>query len=180
MHSPSIHRSSHFRPAHGVALVIVLILLLVMTVLGVASIRGTVLEERMSGNMYDRSLAFQAAEAALREGELLINTPGAVVVPGAGCSNGVCAFLAPVEGVPDRWLDPAFAGWRDAVTDVGTLASTPQFFIEDLGIGPNWVGCDQDIGSVAPNCLSQRFRVTARSAAADRAQVIVQSTVAAR
>src|SRR3546814_12700111 len=55
----------------GVALVIVLILLLVMTLLGLASMRGTLLEERMSGNLFDRSLAFQAAEAALRPGEAL-------------------------------------------------------------------------------------------------------------
>ena len=53
----------------GAALVTVIVLLLVMTLLGLVSVRATVLEERMSAGMYDRSLAFQAAEAALREGE---------------------------------------------------------------------------------------------------------------
>lgn len=168
------------RPQRGVALVIVLILLLVMTVLGVASIRGTVLEEHMSGNMYDRSLAFQAAEAALREAEALIAAPGGVVVPASGCSAGVCAHQAPTVGAPERWLDPAFAGWRTAVVSVGALASPPQFIIEDLGFGTNWAKCDGSTGSdLPPNCLSRRFRVTARSVAADRAQVILQSTVAA-
>ena len=53
----------------GVALVVVLILLLIVTLLGLASMRGALLEERMSGNLYDRSLSFQAAERALREAQ---------------------------------------------------------------------------------------------------------------
>ncbi|WP_031327456.1 PilX N-terminal domain-containing pilus assembly protein, partial [Xanthomonas phaseoli] len=55
----------------GVSLVVVLILLLIMTLLGLAVLRSTVLEERMSANLVDRNLSFQAAEAALREGEAL-------------------------------------------------------------------------------------------------------------
>ena len=49
----------------GASLVVVLILLLVMTLLGLAVLRGTLLEERMSANLLDRSQNFQAAEAAL-------------------------------------------------------------------------------------------------------------------
>jgi len=53
----------------GVALITALILLLVLTVVGVSSLANTVLEERMAGNMRERQIALQAAEAALREGE---------------------------------------------------------------------------------------------------------------
>ena len=53
----------------GVSLVVVLILLLIMTLLGLAVLRSTLLEERMSANLYDRSLGFQSAEAVLREAE---------------------------------------------------------------------------------------------------------------
>ena len=35
----------------GVALIVVLILLLIMTLLGLASLRGTIMEERMSSNL---------------------------------------------------------------------------------------------------------------------------------
>ena len=62
-HLPGRRRQS------GVALIVVLILLMVMTLLGLASLRGTLMEERMSANLFDRSLAFQAAGSALREGE---------------------------------------------------------------------------------------------------------------
>lgn len=53
-------------------LVISLLILLVMTVLGIAAIQSTTLQERMAGNLHDRDLAFQAAEAALRRGEWAI------------------------------------------------------------------------------------------------------------
>jgi len=53
----------------GAVLITALLLLLVLTILGTSSIQNTVLQERMAGNMHQRNLAFQAAEAALREGE---------------------------------------------------------------------------------------------------------------
>ncbi|GAB2522278.1 pilus assembly PilX family protein [Lysobacter humi (ex Lee et al. 2017)] len=59
------------RVAHerGAALVVVLLLLLVVTLLGLAGIRGALLQERMAANAVARSYAFQAAEAVLREAE---------------------------------------------------------------------------------------------------------------
>ena len=56
----------------GAVLVVSLIMLLVVTLIGVGSIRDTVLEERMAGNTRDRNVAFQSAESGLREAELLI------------------------------------------------------------------------------------------------------------
>jgi type IV pilus assembly protein PilX len=56
----------------GAVLVIVMIVLIIMTVLGVAAIRNTLLEEKMAGNMLDRDMAFQAAESALRAAEKYI------------------------------------------------------------------------------------------------------------
>lgn len=166
-----VHRASRQR---GVALVVVLILLLVMTLLGLASMRGTLLEERMSGNMFDRGLAFQAAEAALREAEVLI-VSAPPVIPAVGCTNGFCALPVPALGVLERAVDPAFAGWRTAVADVGAVAVQPQFIIEDLGLGETLTGCSSN-SPVPPLCEVPRYRITARSVAADRAQIILQTT----
>ena len=74
----------------GIALVVVLILLLVMSMLALVSLRSTLMEERMSANMADRSASFQAAEAALRQGEQIASAKPAV--PGSGCLNGLCAI----------------------------------------------------------------------------------------
>lgn len=75
------------RQQRGAALVIVLLLLLVMTLLGLASLRATLLEERMTGALFDRSLAFQAAEAALREGEAFVNAQAVNIVSDAQARN---------------------------------------------------------------------------------------------
>ncbi len=162
----------------GVALAVVLILLLVMTLLGLASLRATLLEERMTSGQYDRSLGFQSAEGALREAEARL-LAGGYTFPTSGCSNGLCAKPDPtVAGFVDRWKDPAFTGWFTASTSVGTLGITPQYFIELMGPAPNWVGCDQQV-PMQPNCLTPRYRITARSTAANRAAVVLQSNFAA-
>lgn len=158
----------------GVALAVVLILLLIMTLIGLASLRGTLMEERMSSNQLDRSLSFQAAEAALREGEALV--AGNPAFPTSGCdAQGLCAKPDPtVVGYTDRWLDKSFTGWRDAIVNVGALTAKPQFFIELMGPAPNWPGCNQEVPQ-HPSCMTPRYRITARSQAADRAEVILQS-----
>ncbi|MBN2871832.1 MAG: hypothetical protein JXJ30_02835 [Halothiobacillaceae bacterium] len=53
----------------GVALAAALILLVTVTLLGLAAIRGTTMQERLAGNSFDRERAFQAAESALRIAE---------------------------------------------------------------------------------------------------------------
>lgn len=62
-----------FCSQQGVALVVGLIFLLLMTVIGVSSIQTTTLDERMAGNANDRNIAFQAAESGLRRAEALID-----------------------------------------------------------------------------------------------------------
>jgi type IV pilus assembly protein PilX len=57
------------RRQNGVVLVISLLMLLVLTMIGLAATRSTALEERMAANQNDTEVAFQAAEAALRDGE---------------------------------------------------------------------------------------------------------------
>ena len=69
-----------------------LILLVVATLVALGSMRGVVLQTRMSGSTHDRSLAFQAAEAALRDAETRAATATAASFPASGstCSGGFC------------------------------------------------------------------------------------------
>ena len=64
------------RRERGVVLVVSLLLLLVLTVIGLAATRTTTLEQRMTANQGDTQAAFQGAEAALRNGESLLNGAG--------------------------------------------------------------------------------------------------------
>lgn len=167
------------RQQAGISLIMVLVLLLIMTLLGLAVLRSTLLEERMSANLLDRSLSFQAAEAALREGEAVVLARGlagtAVPEAGDGCDAGVCE--APAATSTQRWQDTAFAGWRTATADVSSLTSAPAFYVEYMGSSEAWLGCN-DLGSKYAGsaiCVRPVYRITARSQAAGRASVILQS-----
>jgi type IV pilus assembly protein PilX len=57
------------RRQRGAALAVALILLILVTLIGLAAIRGVTVQQRMTANFYDREVGFQAAEAGLRAGE---------------------------------------------------------------------------------------------------------------
>ena len=162
----------------GAALAVVLVLLLVMTLLGTAVLRNTLLDERMSGNLYDRNLAFQAAESGLREAEQRIQdiqiatNDVAKQFPSTGCSEGLCA--RPTGLTTDRWIDPAFDGWRDATVVLQKMDASPEYFIESMGEAPAWPLCDREIPQ-HPQCMKQRFRITASNQSAGRARVMLQT-----
>ncbi|KGM50988.1 hypothetical protein N792_13025 [Lysobacter concretionis Ko07 = DSM 16239] len=170
----------------GIALVVVLILLLVMTLLGLAAMRGTLMEERMSANLLDRSLAFQAVEAALREGEALAATKPAM--PPSGCVSGLCSRPDPTKPVDSqRWLASGFwndgsGKWRDATVVVGNITAKPRFIVELMDTTlPTDGSCTTSI-DVSPDAActgtESRYRITAHSQAAGRAEVTLQSIYA--
>ncbi len=53
----------------GAALIVSLMLLIVLTLLGLSGMQSTIMQERMSNNVRDKGMAFQAAESAIRSGE---------------------------------------------------------------------------------------------------------------
>jgi type IV pilus assembly protein PilX len=178
------------RLQRGATLIIVLILLLVMTLLGVASMRGVLLEERMSSNMLDRSYAFQAAEIALREGEAVAADRPIPTTP--GCDDGLCSRPDPAVASDNaRWLAPGF--WTPGS---GTYADSQHDFdseVEDVMVPAQYIveliderlpsegDCTTSI-DVSPDATCRgseaRYRITARSQAAGRAEVILQSIYA--
>ena len=169
----------------GVVLAVVLILLLVMTLLAVASLSGTVLEERMSTAQVDRSLSLQAAEAALREVEsnIRLNPP---VMPAEGCEDGLCS-TPDVEANPEdaqRWMEDGFwdddsGNWGEVVANVDPLTATPRYIVELLAddvTEPQNCTTGGDVSlEAACTDLSSRYRITVRSADANRAVVLLQS-----
>lgn len=175
------------RRQRGAVLVVALIFLLVMTMLILASVRGSVMQERMASNLYDRSLAFQAAEAALREGERFVQE-NAPKPTGTGCdSNGNCSKPDPTE--EPVWTDED--NWADAhdaddghghVIQIGDLPVPPQFLVELLADNMPEVNlCESTVDPDAP-CFAGpeglRYRITARSGEAGRAVVLLQSVYA--
>lgn len=127
----------------GVVLVISLIMLILLTLLGITAMRTTTLEEKMAGNDKDRNIAFQAAEAALRDAENNIETLRASkVLKGktglnADCSpNGICdvddgAALTDIfDGSAAMLANAAAYGSATSATSLTKVAAQPEYLIQ--------------------------------------------------
>ena len=55
------------RRQRGAVMIVTLLFLVILTMLGITAMTGTTMEERMAGNARDYSVAFQAAEAVMRD-----------------------------------------------------------------------------------------------------------------
>jgi type IV pilus assembly protein PilX len=66
-HAPELHQT-------GTALVTSLVMLLIMTMIGVGSLKNTLMQEKMAGNVWDAGAAFQATEIGLRDAEIFIES----------------------------------------------------------------------------------------------------------
>jgi len=193
---------SGMRRQRGVALVIALLLFLVVTIVGIAGIRGTILQERMAGGAYDREIGFQAAEAALMLGaqDFLANRSNwddtIDVTPALDCSNQTCApnpsgtvANGLWSSIPDGDGATQFSAMDDAIR--------PQFLIQRLGAcseggtggneryTPTTVrneGGSEDASGGLDDVPRMCYRITARAldptaaANAERAQVFLQAT----
>lgn len=103
----------------GSALIISLLFLLIMTILGVAGIQTTSMQERMSGNMRDRIMAFQASEAALRAGENYIRSN----------AENTVLFDSSLAN-PENWKGENGTGY--SVSDM--LSKNPKYYINEPGL----------------------------------------------
>lgn len=173
-----------------------LVFLLAMTILGVTSMRSTVLEQRMTTNARDRGLAFEAAEAALRAAENAIESyAGASPGPDTNATNGIYCKDAANCTTPSIWTptndDYAAAGtWTNstavAVPGDWGVSSNPQYIIEYFGrrgggsgAGASGLGGGVELGVAAPAGTvgaSPVYRVTARGFGANaNTQVVLQT-----
>lgn len=158
-----MHFSSQ-QSQRGAALIITLVLLLVMSLLGVATMRGTTEQERMSGAFLDHNRAFQAAESALREGERTVQD---VLVPTFSGTNGW--YNAGDDHNRPNWeryaADPAQTGTGVMVysRDHG-LSRRPEYYIERLPpvVVEGGVGGSLALGDGAAQEELVLFRVVAR------------------
>ncbi len=133
-------RSGKPRKQNGAVLVFCLIFLGILTVMGVSGMESTILEERMSGNMRDYSLAFQSAESALKAGEAwLILQPPNLPTTSVDGATGVWSedAMDPSDTDGKYWWDHANINstwWGTngiAMSGVADVASQPGYVIEE-------------------------------------------------
>lgn len=163
---------NHYQKQKGVVLIVSLVLLVLVTLISVSSMKNTILEEKMAGNFKDRNSAFQAAEAALRDGEnyLFITT----ILPLFNAST--VGLYQPTSAGEARW---DVVTWTDS-TQVRTYSSSladiktaPKYIIEELPPVPV-EGSSLEAGVAQEN---KYYRITSQATGnTDQAKVWLQST----
>lgn len=115
----------------GAVLFIALVMLLMITMISVATIRAATMDERMAGNARDRDKAFQAAEAAVRaclkevqDSTYKGTNPPELTPAAAGAEQ--------VWEVASNWTD---SGSKTVTVDTAGLAEQPRCMFEALGAG---------------------------------------------
>lgn len=107
-------------------LLISLVLLLLLTLIGLSSMQGATVQEKLAGSLRHRNQSFQAAESGLRFGESAIQAPGFELPP---CLTEVsCAPPRESISVGVPGIDPV-----SAVSWVGMQQGV--YGIQNLGHG---------------------------------------------
>lgn len=167
------------RSQSGAVLVIGLIMLLLITIIGMASVRGTNMQEIMAGNMRDRNLAFQTAESGLRVAEASIETLGGNAFSGSGLWRDL-NISKPGNPLPvHQWNS---FDWKTAnniitVSDA-SFSVAPVYAIEYIFVPPKAIA--EAVGSCAElDCQAPKFdfyRVSSRgTGASGLSEVVLQS-----
>lgn len=172
----------------GAILVFSLVFLAVLTMMGVSGMESTTLEERMSANMVDHEIAFNAAESALQAAEAwlilqdtlpITSTDGTTTVWSENSMDPTPAGGGSDDG--QYWWDHAnmtSAWWTtngDAPANVPGVAVQPRYLIEEY----KTVDTGQSIAIGGGETTVPRIfhRITARGwGIADTTRAMVQAT----
>ncbi len=182
MYASASRRHARRTDQRGIALAVSLILLVVITLIGLAAARGTTAQQKMTTNFLDRGIAFQQTEAALRVGADAIATSA---IGQRNCAAG--GITCPVNPFADPNL--ADESIRSALAYVrgANAASQPQYVVDNMGLwdDPDLdTGFDQtanaaQYGAQGTTIQSQHYRITARSGdpteTGDRSMVTLQA-----
>lgn len=116
----------------GMALIMAMVLLTVLSIIGLSAGRTSNIQERISANFFDRSVAFQTAQETLKYVESLVDGNAFQQAPTANdCANGVLIDLK--DGQNERFRDISFQCWADVAGNIAPSGAQPQYYIEYMG-----------------------------------------------
>ena len=138
---------SMFPRERGIALIVGLIILAVLSMIGVAAFSVSTQEERMAGNSRDRIRAFEAAEAALRSCESFVEN-------NAAAFNNASASAIVTPSTPGMYLAP-FDSSTQPVTEQAPLTteSTWQTSATSVNQLTTFTG-----SAFFPSCVAERIQ----------------------
>jgi type IV pilus assembly protein PilX len=169
----------------GAALIVSLLMLTVLTLLSISAMNSAALQERMSGHLRDSQLAFESADAALRDSEQWLDAQAEPTPPCNSVSTDCPLFessaldtLDGAAGQPwwatggDNWWQQYGHDFIATGQDLEQTAADPRAIIEQLERVP-----DSLVIGVAPQSSRIYYRITARGVGGSPwAQTVVQST----
>ena len=145
----------------GAVLPVAMVMLLISTMVGLASIRSTTGQAKMSANMYSRSLAYQAAEAALDAAQDAIASSTVKQTLGANCLSAYDILMlrtnentdtTPCPAIPETTFQSTNSDWTGVTLSFATETEkkaflteglAPQYYIERIGL-TNFGSTDAD------------------------------------
>ncbi|MFT5589759.1 MAG: type IV pilus assembly protein PilX [Bradyrhizobium sp.] len=154
-----MNRRFRRRPAaQGIALISAMLVLVMLTLLALSMFRGFGLQQKIAGNVLEKSRAFEAAQSALQYGEFWLTKNQGMT--GMSCTSTITIASAVDMRVCDTALvtpaDPASWGGGSTYTPLGmqvqaaggaivnsnnnadiNYAMSPVLHIAYLGLGPN-------------------------------------------
>lgn len=163
----------------GAALVVSLLILLVMTLIGIASLQTTTMEEKMAGNIRERQQAFEAAEAAIIAAEAFVKSSISVTTNfDADGSDGLYD-----NTLQERWRTLAWDGSDSLIyssySSAYSAANQPRYIVENYGTSTS-SGNQYNLGNYGQSAGGgevELFRITVRGTGADdRTPVFLQTT----
>lgn len=161
----------------GATLAVALILLLIVTLLGISAIQMTQMQEKMSANLEDKTLAFNAAESAVIAGEQWILALSGQPSAEASCTQPCVHEPYNIDfGVQtNAWWTANGASYGSSLKNIATRA---RYVVEFLQYVPDTPIVGN--ASVASKGIYY-YQITARgTGATDNAVSIIQTTVARR
>lgn len=182
-----------FPAQRGAVLIVGLVLLLVVTLIGVSALRTTALQERMTGNLRQTNIAFQAAEAGLQAGLAYIAKQTVAPVPQKSADSKVwpacpsAAADSPSSEAACTQRDTVITDWLSrrlasdqgvaysafSATPIPDVAGQPRIFITERVLRPpETTEALQGGGTYYYTVTAIGFGQT------DNATAIVESTVA--
>lgn len=165
----------------GAALIMAMVFLLLLTILGVTAMSTTSLEEKMAGNVRDKDVAFQAAEAALITGENWILDQLKEPEP----NNSIGLYEFDSTSSQSVWDTVDWDGTSDLVVFPDTPTQTGSSGLTDVKTQPKYIievlaHVPEEGGSLRLGAYASSFttvmRITARgTGGTDSAVAMVQS-----
>lgn len=167
--------NSSMQSQRGMVLVVTLVLMLIITIVATSSMRVTTLQERIAGNTRDAVTAFQAAEAAVRKAEDILEGASVGAFNGSNGRYEICSSSDTRTACQKpAWSDRTSSGWVAISDSIAHVAKQPEFIIEQYtAITDPTASLDAD----TPQDTYEFYRVTARGyGVSDKSITVLQST----